>query len=307
MFFYLLRRLAIGLPTLLVIVTCAFLLMRLAPGGPFEQERGLPAQVKANLEAAYGLDQPIYIQYTRYLLNLLHGDLGPSLRYRDRSVNELLSRGFPVSASLGAWAVFAAVLIGVPLGILAALNKERWPDHLIMSVAVFGITLPSYVIAPILALLFGIYMHWLPVAGYGDGSPRFLTLPVATLALPFVAYIARLTRESCIEVMRAPYILTARAKGLPSWLIVGRHALKPTLVPVVSYLGPATAGVLTGSLVIEQVFGLPGIGRYFVQGAINRDYTLVMGVVVCYAALVIALNIVVDVCYRWLDPRVVAS
>jgi oligopeptide transport system permease protein len=303
MLLYLLRRLVAGIPTLLVIVTCAFLLMRLAPGGPFEQERGLPAQVQANLEAAYGLDQPVYVQYGRYIRNLLRGDLGPSLRFRDRGVNELLARGLPVSASLGAWAVLLAVLIGVPLGILAALERQRWPDHLVMSLAVLGVTIPSYVIAPILALLFGIYLHWLPVAGYGDGSPRFLTLPVITLALPFIAYIARLTRGSLIEVLQQPYILTARAKGLPSWLIVSRHALKPTLLPVVSYLGPATAGVLTGSLVIEQVFGLPGIGRYFVQGAINRDYTLVMGVVVCYAALVIVLNIAVDACYRWFDPR----
>jgi oligopeptide transport system permease protein len=301
---YVLRRFAAGIPTLLAIVTCAFLLMRLAPGSPFEQERGLPPQVKANLEAAYGLDQPIHVQYARYVLNLLRGDLGPSLRFRDRSVNELLARGFPVSASLGAWAILLAVAIGVPLGMFAALARERWPDHLIISVAVFGVTIPSYVIAPLLAMLFGIYLHWLPVAGYGDGSPRYLTLPVVTLSLPFIAYVARLTRGSLIEVLRAPFILTARAKGLPSWLIVTRHALKPTLLPVVSYLGPAAAGVLTGSLVIEQVFGLPGIGRYFVQGAINRDYTLVMGVVVCYAALIIVLNIVVDVSYRWLDPKV---
>jgi oligopeptide transport system permease protein len=216
----------------------------------------------------------------------------------------MLARGLPVSASLGAWAVLLAVFVGVPLGILAAVHRERWPDHLIMAVAVFGVTLPSYVIAPLLALVFGIYLHWLPVAGYGDGSPRFLSLPVVTLALPFIAYVARLTRASLLEVMRSPYILTARAKGLPTWLIVARHALKPTLVPVVSYLGPTIAGVLTGSLIVEQVFGLPGIGRYFVQGAINRDYTLVMGVVVCYAALVITLNVAVDVCYRWLDPRI---
>ena len=304
MFLYLVRRLAAGIPTLLAIVTCAFLLMRLAPGGPFEQERGLQPQVKANLEAAYGLDRPIHVQYARYVLNLAHGDLGPSLRFRDRSVNELLARGFPVSASLGAWAVFLAIAVGVPLGIAAALACERWPDHFIMSIAVIGVTIPGYVVAPILALLFGAYLHWLPVAGYGDGSPRYLTLPVATLALPFIAYVARLTRGSVIEVMRSPYILTARAKGLPSWLIVMRHALKPTLLPVVSYLGPTAAGVLTGSLVIEQVFALPGIGRYFVQGAINRDYTLVMGVVVCYAALVIVLNAIVDVCYRLLDPRI---
>lgn len=291
-------------PTLFVIVTAAFFLMRLAPGGPFDEEQAVPEEITANLEAAYGLDQPVLVQYRNYLARLLHGDLGPSFRLKDFTVAELIGRGMPVTLTVGAAALLAALFTGVPLGLFAARLQNSWLDHAVMGVALAGIAVPNFVVAPVLALVFGIGLGWLPVAGWEPGSVRHMILPVATLALPFVAYVARLTRGSLLEVLQAPYIRTARAKGLGTSAILWRHALKPTLLPVVSFLGPAAAGLLTGSLVVEQVYGLPGIGRYFVQGAINRDYTLVMGMVIFYATLVLVLNLVVDLLYGWLDPRI---
>ncbi|MGB5104555.1 MAG: ABC transporter permease subunit [Steroidobacteraceae bacterium] len=301
---YALRRLLGLVPTLFLIVTAAFFLMRLAPGGPFDEEQAVPAEVTANLQAAYGLDQPVHVQYGRYLAGLLRGDLGPSFRMKDFTVAELIARGLPVTLGIGAAALLAALSIGVPLGLLTARRQNGWVDHAVMGVALAGIAVPNFVVAPVLALAFGIGLGWLPVAGWEPGSLRHMVLPVATLALPFIAYVARLTRGSLLEVLQAPYIRTARAKGLGAAAILRRHALKPTLLPVVSFMGPAAAGLLTGSLVVEQVFGLPGVGRYFVQGAINRDYTLVMGMVIFYAALVLLLNLLVDLLYGWLDPRI---
>jgi len=301
---YALRRLAGVVPTLLAIVTAAFFLMRLAPGGPFDEEQTVPPEIAANLQAAYGLDQPILVQYGNYLKGLLRGDLGPSFRMKDFSVAELIAAGLPVTLTVGAAALALAVLLGVPLGLLAARRHNRWIDHAVMGLALVGIAVPNFVVAPVLALVFGVHLRWLPVAGWQQGSLAYMVLPAVTLALPFVAYVARLTRGSLLEVLQAPYIRTARAKGLSSAAILRRHALKPALMPVVSFLGPATAGLLTGSLVVEQVFGLPGVGRYFVQGAINRDYTLVMGMVVFYAALILLLNLAVDLVYGWLDPRI---
>jgi oligopeptide transport system permease protein len=301
---YALRRLLQVIPTLFVIVTAAFFVMRLAPGGPFDQEQTLPPEIAANLEAAYGLDQPIAVQYGHYLGDLAHGDLGPSFRYKDFRVSELIARGLPVTLTIGALALLLAVGLGVPLGMLAALRHNGALDHAVMGVALIGIAIPNFVVAPVLALLFGVKLGWVPVAGWEPGNVRFLILPVLTLALPFVAYIARLTRGSLLEVLQASYMRAARAKGLTQGVLLRRHALKPTLKPVISFLGPATAALLTGSLVVEQVFGLPGVGRYFVQGAINRDYTLVMGMVVFYAALILLLNLVVDLLYGWLDPRI---
>lgn len=301
---YALRRLLGLVPTLFLIVTAAFFLMRLAPGGPFDEEQAVPAEITANLQAAYGLDQPVHVQYGRYLAGLLRGDLGPSFRMKDFTVAELIARGVPVTLGIGAVALLAALCIGVPLGLLAARRQNRWVDHAVMGVALGGIAVPNFVVAPVLALVFGIGLGWLPVAGWEPGSLRHMVLPVTTLALPFIAYVARLTRGSLLEVLQAPYIRTARAKGLGPAAILCRHALKPTLLPVVSFMGPAAAGLLTGSLVVEQVFGLPGVGRYFVQGAVNRDYTLVMGMVIFYAALVLVLNLVVDLLYGWLDPRI---
>jgi oligopeptide transport system permease protein len=301
---YAIRRLASALPTLLAIVTAAFFLMRLAPGGPFDDEQTLAPEVAANLDAAYGLDQPVLVQYRNYLGGLLRGDLGPSFRYKDFDVSELIAQGLPVTASLGAAALLLAVIAGVLLGMLAGQRRNRAADHVVMSAALAGIAVPNFVVAPLLALVFGVLLGWLPVGGWESGELRYAVLPVITLALPFVAYIARLTRGSLLEVLQSPHIRTARAKGLRESRILWRHAFKPTILPVVSFLGPAAAALLTGSLVVEQVFGLPGVGRYFVQGAVNRDYTLVMGMVVFYAVLIMGLNLLVDLVYGWLDPRI---
>jgi oligopeptide transport system permease protein len=304
---YALRRLLGALPTFFLIVTLAFFLIRLAPGGPFDEEQTLAPEVKANLERAYGLDRPLHEQYLRYLGGLARGDLGPSMRLRDFSVNELIATGLPVSLTLGVAAVLLALLAGIPLGVYAALRQNGWADHLVMGVAVLGIAVPVYVVAPLFALVFGIYLRWLPVAGWEQGSVRDMVLPVVALALPTLAYVARLMRGSLLEVLRLPHVRTARAKGLSAAAVLWRHALPPAFLPVLSYLGPATAAVLTGSLVVETIFGLPGMGRYLVQGALNRDYTLVMGKVIVYAGLILALNLAVDLLYGVLDPRVRAK
>lgn len=304
MLIYATRRILQAIPTFLLIVAAAFFMMRAAPGGPFDEERALPPEIEANLQAAYGLDQPLPVQFARYLAGLARGDLGPSFRLKDFTVAELIGRGLPVTLSLGVAALLLALAVGIPLGLLAGLRQNGWADHAVMSVALVGIAVPNFVVAPVLALVFGLYLGWLPVAGWQAGNPAHLVLPVITLALPLVAYLARLTRGSLLEVLQSPFIRTARAKGLAPRVVLVRHALKPTLLPVVSFLGPAAAGLLTGSLVVEQVFGLPGVGRYFVQGAINRDYTLVMGMVIFYAALILALNLLVDLLYGWLDPRI---
>ena len=301
---YALARIAGILPTLLLIVTASFFIVRLAPGGPFDQEQRLAPQVRANLDRAYGLDRPIAVQYFRYLRGLAHGDFGPSFKQRDFSVTDLIAQGLPVSGLLGMGAIVLALLIGIPLGIAAALRRQTGVDYGIAGLVVLGVALPSFVTGPLLALIFGVYLHWLPVAGWEEGSLRYFVLPAVTLALPVIAYVARLTRASLLDVLRANFIRTARARGLGPWQVLRGHALRPALLPVVSYLGPATAFVVTGSLVVETVFGLPGTGRYLVQGAINRDYTLVMGMVIVYGTLVLFLNLIADLVHGWLDPRV---
>lgn len=298
------RRIALLVPTLFVIITLSFLVIRLAPGGPFDEEQTLSPAVRANLDAAYGLDQPLFTQYVRYLGGLIRGDFGPSFKFRDMRVGELIRQGLPLSVTLGLCAIVLAVLTGIPLGALAALRRQSVLDHSVRTVAALGVALPSFVIGPLLALVFGIYLQWLPVAGWERGEPRYLVLPAITLALPVAAYIARLTRGSFLEILRAPFIRTARAQGIGEWRVIVRHALKPALMPVVSYLGPATAFVVTGSLVVETVFGLPGTGRFLVQGAINRDYTLVMGMIIVYGTLTLLCNLAADLLYAWLDPRV---
>ena len=301
---FILRRLLAALPTLALIIALSFLLTRLAPGGPFDEEQALPPEIRANLEAAYGLDQPVLVQFGRYLAGLLHGDFGPSFKFRDFTVSELIADGLPVSLTIGLAALALALAIGVPAGIWAALSRGRVADRLVMTLAVAGISIPVFVIAPLLTLVFGIWLRWLPVAGWMPGRPIDLVLPVVTLALPVVAYLARLTRGSLLEVLRATWIRAARARGLPEHTVILRHALPAALLPVVSYLGPAAAAVLAGSLVVETLFGLPGMGRHLVQGALNRDYTLVMGMVIVYAALMILLNLLADLVYAWLDPRI---
>lgn len=304
MFAYAVRRLASAIPTLFVIITIAFFMMRLAPGGPFDREKQLPPEIEANILKAYNLDKPLHEQYINYIGNILKGDFGPSYKYLDFTVTDLIVAGFPVSLRLGLSAILIAVVFGVTAGTVAALKQNSVFDYMVMGVAMTGIAIPNFVMAPLLALIFGVYLSMLPVAGWGGGALQYQILPVITLALPQIAYIARLTRGSMVETMHSNFIRTARAKGLAEKIVVVRHALKGGLLPVISYLGPATAAVITGSVVIESIFDVPGIGRYFVTGALNRDYPVVMGVVIFYAVLIMALNLIVDLVYGFLDPRV---
>jgi len=301
---YSLRRLLGAIPTLLILTAVAFVMIRLAPGGPFDSERQPSPEIEANLRAAYHLDEPLYQQFGRYLGGLLRFDFGPSFQYQDYNVTELIMTGFPVSLKLGGTAMLLALLVGVTAGCLAALRQNSVVDHGVMAISMTGISIPNFVMAPLLVLVFAIYLRWLPAGGLGQGSVRNLVLPVIALALPQIAYLSRLTRGSMIEVLRSNFIRTARAQGLPTWKVIVKHALKPALLPVVSYLGPAMAHVITGSVVIEQIFSVPGLGRFFVTGALNRDYTLVMGVVVFYGVLIITFNFLVDLAYAWLDPKV---
>ncbi|WP_163270509.1 oligopeptide ABC transporter permease OppB [Chelativorans alearense] len=304
MFGYVLRRLLGAIPTLFLVITASFFLMRVAPGGPFDQERALEAKVLENLNRVFHLDRPVWEQYLYYLGNLARGDLGPSFIYRDFSVQQLLANGLPVSIQLGGLALVVALLAGSVLGTIAALRQNSWIDYSVTAVATFGITVPNFVVAPLLSLIFGVWLSMLPAGGWGGGSPQNMVLPVITLALPQVAIVARLIRGSMIEALRSDHVRTARAYGLPTRMIVGVHALRAACLPAVSYLGPAAAALLTGSVVVETIFGLPGIGRYFVQGALNRDYTLVMGTVIIIAVFVVVFNLIVDLLYAALDPRV---
>ena len=301
---YTLTRLLQAIPTLWIVITLSFFLMHLAPGGPFDGERQLPPEIEANLLATYHLDEPVWQQYLIYMGNLLQGDLGPSFKYKDFTVTELVAQGFPVSLELGLWAIGLALLIGLPLGVIAALRRNSTVDYLVMGTALAGVAVPNFVIAPLLALVFGVFLGWLPVGGWNDGAWSNLVLPVVALSIQQIAYIARMMRASMIEILGSHFIRTARAKGLTETEVIWRHALRPAMLPVVSYLGPAIAGIITGSVVIEQIFGIPGIGRYFVQAALNRDYTLVMGTVVFYGALIVLLNLLVDLLYSALDPQI---
>ena len=300
---YALWRLAGLIPTLLIMITVAFFLMRVAPGGPFDSEKLLPPDIEANLSARYHMDEPLLQQYFRYLSQVAVLDFGPSIQYKDWTVNELIGQGMQVSLTIGLAAMVLAFIFGTFLGIAAALRKNTRVDYSLMGVAMLGISIPNFVIAPILILLLAVYAGWLPAGGW-DWGIASMVLPVVTLSLPVTAYIARLTRGSMIEVMHSNFIRSARAKGLTESQVIRRHALRPALLPVISFLGPATAGMISGSVVIERIFSLPGLGSYFVQGALNRDYTLVMGVVIFYGVLIITLNFIVDMIYAWLDPRV---
>jgi oligopeptide transport system permease protein len=290
-------------PTLLILITIAFFLIRMAPGGPFDGEKTLPPEIRANLDASYHLDEPLLQQYFRYLGQILTGDFGPSFQYKDWTVNELIAQGFPVSATIGGLAMVLAFILGTLIGTWAALRQNTMVDYSVMGVAMLGISIPNFVIAPLLILGTAVYAGWLPAGGW-DWTWQRMVLPVITLALPVVAYIARLTRGSMIEVLHSNYIRTARAKGLPEHLVIRRHAFKPAILPVISYMGPATAALITGSVVIERIYSIPGLGSYFVQGALNRDYTLVMGVVIFYGVVIVVLNFIVDLLYAWLNPRI---
>ena len=302
MILFIMRRLLMILPTLWVIGTITFFLMRLAPGGPFQSEKEIPKAAKVQLLRMYGLDQPLSVQYGRFLWNTARGDFGPSYKYPQRQVRDLIGEGFKVSAELGAWALLFATLLGVPIGILAAVKQNQAADAAAMTVALAGVSVPSFVLGPILVLTLSLGLYWCPPALWTGPASR--VLPVITLATAYVAYIARLTRAGMLEVLRADYIRTARAKGLSERAVVLKHALRLGILPVVSYLGPAAARIIMGSIVVEQIFAVPGLGRQLVNGAFNRDYTLVMGVVLFYAAFLMLLNLVVDVAYTKLDPRV---
>ena len=300
---FVLRRTLGAIPTLFVVITLAFFLMRVAPGGPFDLERPLEAKIMENLQRAYGLDRPLHEQYFMYLGNLLRGDLGPSFFLRDFSVGQILMQGLPVSMTLGTCAIAVALLVGTALGALAAMKQNSGADHAVVGFATAGATIPPFVVAPTLQILFGLTLAWLPVAGWGGGHWRNAILPILVLSLPQIAVVARMTRAAMIETLRADHIRTLRALGLGPRHVI-EHALRAALLPVVSYLGPTAAALLTGSVVVETIFGLPGIGRYFVEGALNRDYTLVMGTVVVVAVFVLVFNLIVDILYAALDPRV---
>ena len=299
-----LLRLLWAIPTLLLVIVLAFLMVHAAPGGPFDAERALPPEIEANIARAYHLDEPLPQQFVRYLGGVLKGDFGPSYRYRDYSVSELIGNAIPVSMKLGVLAMALAVLVGISFGTLAALRQNSVLDRLTMGLAMTGISIPVFVIAPLFILFFAVKLQWLPASWSGSTSAWRFLLPVVALALPQIAYIARLTRASMIEVLGSDFIRTARAQGLGTAAIIRYHAMKPAMLPVLSYMGPAIAAILTGSVVVEEIFGIPGVGQFFVRGALNRDYTLVLGIVIFYAALVIILNLIVDVLYGFLDPRI---
>jgi oligopeptide transport system permease protein len=306
---YTLRRLLIAIPTMLAIITVAFLMMRAAPGGPFDGERKLPAAIERAIAEKYGLDKPLHEQYLDYVGSVLQGDFGPSYKTLGKSVNQLIADGLPVSLTIGALTMVLSILIGTFLGVFAGLRQNSATDYGVMGIAMVGISVPSFVIGPVLILVFALGAGWFAVGGLGTYpnigmSWHNLTLPVLTLTLAQVAIISRLMRASIIETMRANHIRTARAKGLSEWQVITRHALPTALLPLVSYAGPAMARVMTGSVVIEKIFGLPGLGSYFVDGALNRDYTLVMGAIIVYAGLIILLNLVADILYAMLDPKV---
>ena len=301
---YTLRRLLGAIPTLFLVIVLAFLLVHAAPGGPFDDERALPPEIEANIAAAYHLDEPLPVQFLRYLGGVVQGDFGPSYSYRDYTVSELIGRSFPVSVQLGIFAMLLAAASGISLGVVAALNRNSALDRIVMGFAMTGISIPVFVIAPVLVLFFAVKLQWLPASWTGSEGASRLLLPVLSLALPQIAYVARLTRASLIEVLSSDFIRTARAQGLGTAAIVRYHALKPAMLPVLSYMGPAVAAVLTGSVVVEEIFGIPGLGQLFVRGSLNRDYTLVLGVVIFYATLIVLLNLLVDLLYGAIDPRI---
>lgn len=298
------KRLLEAIPTMLVLITISFFLMRFAPGNPFSSERPLPPQVMANINAKYGLDKPVSQQYFTYLSNVLRGDFGPSFKYKDYTVNELISGALPVSAKIGFTAFIFTVIMGVFIGTIAALKQNTWFDYTIMSTSMLGVVMPSFVLAPVLIYIFSIRLGWFPAGGWMDGSFKYMALPVLGMSLLYIATFARITRGSMIETLNSNFIRTARAKGLSYPYIVVKHALRPALLPIISYMGPAFVGIITGSVVIETIFGLPGIGKLFVNAAFNRDYSLVMGVTILIGFLFILFNAIVDVLLAYVDPKI---
>ncbi|HAV6899181.1 TPA: oligopeptide ABC transporter permease OppB [Vibrio vulnificus] len=301
---FIIKRIFEAIPTMLVLITVSFFLMRFAPGNPFSSEKPLPPEVMANIEAKYGLDKPVIEQYTTYLFNVIQGDFGPSFKYLDYSVNELISVALPVSAKVGFIAFIFTVILGVTVGTIAALKHNTWVDYTIMSTAMIGVVMPSFVLAPALIYLFALHWDLFPAGGWHNGGLKYLVLPVIGMSLLYVATFARITRGSMIETLNSNFIRTARAKGLSYPYIIVKHALKPAMLPVVSYMGPAFVGIITGSVVIETIFGLPGIGKLFVNAAFNRDYSLVMGVTILIGFLFILFNAIVDILLAMIDPKI---
>ncbi|EIT7028216.1 oligopeptide ABC transporter permease OppB [Vibrio vulnificus] len=298
------KRIFEAIPTMLVLITISFFLMRYAPGNPFSSERPLPPEVMANINAKYGLDEPVSEQYLTYLTNIVQGDFGPSFKYKDYTVNELIAGALPVSVKIGLAAFFFTVIMGVTVGTIAALRQNTWVDYTIMSTAMLGVVMPSFVLAPVLIYIFSINLGWFPAGGWHDGGFKYMALPVLGMSLLYVATFARITRGSMIETLNSNFIRTARSKGLSYSYIVVKHALKPAMLPVVSYMGPAFVGIITGSVVIETIFGLPGIGKLFVNAAFNRDYSLVMGVTILIGFLFILFNAIVDILLAYIDPKI---
>jgi oligopeptide transport system permease protein OppB len=301
---FIIKRILAAIPTMLVLITVSFFLMRLAPGSPFTGERNLPPAVLANIEAKYHLNDPMYLQYFHYVKQLAQGDLGPSFKYKDFSVNELLAQALPVSLEIGLYSFVIAAVLGMLLGIFAALKQNTWADYTLMTLAMTGVVVPSFVKAPILVLIFAVILQWLPAGGWNDGALPNLILPVAALSISYVSSISRITRGAMIEVLNSPFIRTARAKGLPMRTIVLKHALRPALLPIVSYLGPALVGIITGAIVVETIFNLPGIGQLFVNGALNRDYGMILGLTILVGVLAIVFNAVLDILYALIDPKI---
>jgi oligopeptide transport system permease protein len=306
---YIIRRLLGLIPTLLIIITISFFIIRVAPGGPFDAERALPEQIKANIEAKYHLDESLIMQFGRYLFDVVRGDLGPSYKYQDHDVNFYIAQSLPNSLLLGVISLSIALVFGIGSGIISAVKQNSWIDYATMSIAVFGISIPLFVIGPVLMYIFAMRLQWLPTSGWITGEYGWVTIimPAVTLAFPYFANIARLSRASMLEALRSDHVRTAKAKGLKNSVIIFKHVLKGALLPVVSYLGPAFAGIVTGSVVVEQIFRVPGLGKFFVQSSFNRDYTLIMGVVIVYSAILILMNFIVDIIYSLLDPRITYS
>jgi oligopeptide transport system permease protein len=299
---YVLRRLISVFLVVFVVASGTFVLMHTIPGGPFKKEKALPPAIQRNIEERYKLNDPLWKQYADYLKNLLRGDLGPSFKYLGRSVNDIIRDGFPVSAVLGGWAILFALVVGVPAGIISALNQNRWQDNVVMAIAIIGVSVPNFVIATLLMYLFAVKLRWLPVAMWG--TPKHVILPMMALAGFPAAFFARLMRSSTLDVLSQDYIRTARAKGLSWYAVVVKHVVKNAILPVVTYLGPLVAGILTGSFVVENIFAIPGLGRYYVTSIYNRDYTTIMGVTIFYSAFLVLLNFLVDITYGWIDPRI---
>ncbi|NLZ76757.1 MAG: oligopeptide ABC transporter permease OppB [Spirochaetales bacterium] len=303
---YIVNRLLGMIPTLFIIITLSFFIVRIAPGGPLSAERNLTDVVRRNIEAKYHLDEPLIKQYGRYMFDILRGDLGPSFKYKDYDVNYYIFTSLPKSIVLGLWAMLISVTVGMGIGIIAAVRQNSWIDYLSMGLAVIGISVPLFVIAPVLQLIFAVKLKWLPTSGWYTTGEGYLTviLPAVSLSFEYFANIARLTRSSMLETLRSDYIRTAKAKGMKRTTIIFKHAMKGALLPVVSYLGPAFAGIITGSVVVEQIFRVPGLGKFFVQSSFNRDYTLIVGVVIVYSVILIVMNFIVDIIYAQLDPRI---